>query len=77
MPYFVLGDKLLECQHGKDRKLGAKRKYQEKRVNQLCLLAGCWAKANNSQLILTLVGGVCVCGGGGEGAIKYYLRGSI
>ena len=68
--YFVLGEKLLECQHGKDRNLGAKRKYQEKRVNQLCLLAGWWAKAHNSQLILTLVGG------GGGGAIKYYLRGS-
>ena len=57
MPYFVLGEKLLECQHGKDRNLGAKRKYQEKRVNHLCLLAGWWAKAHNSQLILTLVGG--------------------
>ena len=55
VPYFVLGEKLLECQHGKDRNLGAKRKYQEKRVN--CLLAGGWAKAHNSQLILTLVGG--------------------
>ena len=40
VPYFVLGEKLLECQHGKDRNLGAKRKHQEKRVNQLCLLAG-------------------------------------
>ena len=60
MPYFVLGEKLLECQHGKDRNLGAKRKYQEKRVNQLCLLAGWWAKTHNSQVILTLVGGgVC------------------
>ena len=68
MPYFVLGEKLLERQHGKDRNLGAKRKYQEKRVNQLCLLASWWAKAHNSQLILTLVGG--------GGAIKYFLRGS-
>ena len=57
VPYFVLGEKLLECQHGKDRNLGAKRKYQEKRVNKLCLLAGWLAKAHNSQLILTLVGG--------------------
>ena len=61
MPYFVLGEKLLECQHGKNRNLGAKRKYQEKRVNQLCLLAGWWAKTHNSQVIMTLVGG----GGGG------------
>ena len=68
VPYFVLGEKLLECQHGKDRNLGAKRKYQEKRVNQLCLLAGWWAKAHNSQLMLTLVGS--------GGAIKYFLRGS-
>ena len=68
MPYFVLGEKLLECQHGKDRNLGAKRKSQEKRVNQLCLLAGWWTKAQNSQLILTLVGS--------GGAIKYFLRGS-
>ena len=33
VPFFVLGEKLLECHHGKDRNVGAKRKYQQKQVD--------------------------------------------
>ena len=30
VPFFVLGEKLLECYHGKDGNVEAKRKYQKK-----------------------------------------------
>ena len=31
--FFLLCEKLLECHHGKDRNVGAKRKYQQKQVD--------------------------------------------
>ncbi|CAH3163461.1 unnamed protein product, partial [Porites lobata] len=35
VPFFVLGEKLLECHHGKDRTIGAKRKYKQKQLDSL------------------------------------------
>ena len=32
VPFFVLGEKLLECHHGRDRNIWAKRKYHQKEV---------------------------------------------
>jgi hypothetical protein len=29
VPFIFLGERLLECHHGKDRNIGAKRKYQQ------------------------------------------------